>query len=108
MKLGITMLAAVMACWAGTPSSAAEDPASYPSHPIRMIVPFAPGGSTDFTARLLQPGLSKLLGQQVVVENRPGAYGNIGMNAVAHAEPDGFTLLLANVGPICVNPSIYT
>jgi len=107
-RKGLAALALVMvvAAMMALPA-AAEDPAQYPTHPIRMIVPFAPGGSSDFTARLLQPGLSKLLGQQVVVENRPGAAGNVGMDAAARAAPDGYTIFLANVGPVCVNPSMY-
>ena len=86
---------------------AAEDPAKYPSQPIRMIVPFAPGGASDFAARNLQPGLSQALGQQVVVENRPGAAGNVGMDVAARAAPDGYTIFLGNVGTISINKSLY-
>jgi tripartite-type tricarboxylate transporter receptor subunit TctC len=101
------IVAALFVLAAALPSRAAEDPARYPTQPIRMIVPFAAGGSSDFTARLLQQPLSKALGQQVVVENRPGAAGNVGMDAAARAAPDGYTMFLANVGPICVNPSMF-
>lgn len=86
---------------------AAEDPSKYPSNPIRMIVPFAPGGASDFAARLLQPGMSEALGQKIVIENRAGAAGNVGMEAAARAAPDGYTLFLGNVGTVSINPSLY-
>src|SRR5690606_16747051 len=69
--------------------------AAFPERPITIIAPFAAGGSTDATARLLAEGLSKELGQSVVIENRPGAGGNIGAAAVAQAKPDGYTILMA-------------
>src|ERR671910_1568953 len=80
---------------------------TYPNKPIRMIVPFAPGGASDFVGRILQPRLSELLGQQIVVENRAGASGNIGMDAAAKAAPDGYTLYLGNVGTVALNPSVF-
>jgi tripartite-type tricarboxylate transporter receptor subunit TctC len=89
------------------PARAAEDPAKYPSQPIRMIVPFAPGGASDFAARLLQPHLAAALGQQIVVENRAGAAGNIGMDVAARAAPDGYTIFLGNVGTISINPGMF-
>ena len=79
----------------------------YPAKPIRMIVPFAPGGASDFVGRILQPRLSELLGQQIVVENRPGASGNIGLDAAAKAAPDGYTIFLGNVGTIALNPAVF-
>ena len=81
---------------------------AYPHRPIRMIVPFAPGGAGDFVARILQPSLTEILGQQVIVENRPGAAGNIGVEVVANASNDGHTLLLGNIGAIAINPNLYT
>ena len=72
-----------------------------------MIVPFAPGGASDFVGRILQPRLCELLGQQVVVENRPGASGNIGLDAAAKAAPDGYTIFLGNVGTIALNPAVF-
>ena len=81
--------------------------AQYPNKPIRMIVPFAPGGASDFVGRILQPRMSELLGQQIVVENRPGASGNIGLDAAAKAAPDGYTLFLGNVGTIALNPAVF-
>jgi tripartite-type tricarboxylate transporter receptor subunit TctC len=78
---------------------------SYPSRPVRMIVPFSPGGSGDFMARIIQPKLAGALGQQVVVDNRPGAAGSIGVKMSSEATPDGYTLLLGNVGAMSINPS---
>lgn len=80
---------------------------AYPNKPIRIIVGYAPGGSTDVTARLIAVGLGKALGQTVIVENKAGAGGNIGADAVARAAPDGYTLLLAAAAQIVVNPSVY-
>jgi len=81
--------------------------AQYPNKPIRMIVPFAPGGASDFVGRILQPRLTELLGQQIVVDNRAGASGNIGMDAAAKSAPDGYTLYLGNVGTVALNPAVF-
>ena len=81
--------------------------AAYPTRPVRMIVPFAPGGASDVVARIMSPKLAEVLGQQVIVENRPGASGNIGMEAAARATPDGHTIYLGNIGTIAINPAIY-
>jgi tripartite-type tricarboxylate transporter receptor subunit TctC len=89
-------------------TQAAEDPAKYPSQAIRMIVPFAPGGASDFAARLLQPGMSEFLGKQIVIENRAGAAGNVGMDVAARATPDGYTVFLGNVGTVCINPYMFS
>jgi tripartite-type tricarboxylate transporter receptor subunit TctC len=79
----------------------------YPKRPIRMIVPFAPGGTSDVLARILAPKLSDVLGQQIIVENRAGASGNIGTEAAAKAAPDGYTVYLGNIGTIAINPAIF-
>lgn len=80
----------------------------YPNRPIRLIVAFTAGGTTDIIARLVGHKLSESLGQQVIVENRPGAGGNIGSDFVAKSAPDGYTLLLGSVGPLAINASLYT
>jgi tripartite-type tricarboxylate transporter receptor subunit TctC len=79
----------------------------YPVRPIRMIVGFAPGGGTDLTARPVAQKLSELLGQQVIVENRPGAAGNIATEQVVKAPPDGYTLLMGTIAALAINPSLY-
>jgi tripartite-type tricarboxylate transporter receptor subunit TctC len=81
---------------------------TYPNKPVRMIVPFAPGGASDFVGRIIQPRMSELLGQQVIVENRAGASGNIGMEAAAKASPDGYTIYLGNIGTVALNPAVFT
>jgi tripartite-type tricarboxylate transporter receptor subunit TctC len=80
---------------------------AYPSRPIRLIVSFTPGGGADLTARTVAQKMSETLGQPVVVENRPGANGLVGADAVAKAAPDGYTLLLTDRGALSVNPSLY-
>jgi len=80
----------------------------YPSRPVRMIVPFAPGGASDTVGRIIQPAMADLLKQQVVVDNRGGAAGNIGVEVAARASPDGYNILLGNVGTMAINPNYYT
>ena len=81
--------------------------AAYPNKPIRLVVPFTPGGVTDTSGRLIAEQLSKRLGQQVIVDNRPGASGNIGTQQVALASPDGYTLVLAFDGTMVINPHVF-
>jgi tripartite-type tricarboxylate transporter receptor subunit TctC len=85
----------------------AQDVSNYPARPVMMIVPFAPGGASDFVARIIQPGVSQILGQQIVVDNRPGAAGIVGTEAAARAAPDGYTTFLGNIGTISINPGVY-
>ena len=91
--LTTSLTAGVCAALALGASTAAAQTA-YPAKPIRLVVPFAPGGVTDTSGRLIAEQLSKRLGQQVIVDNKPGASGNIGTQMVSAAEPDGYTLLL--------------
>ena len=86
---------------------AAESPATFPSKPVRLVVPFTPGGSTDILARAVGQKLSESWGQPVVIDNRPGAGGIIGMETVARAAPDGYTLVMGHVGTLAANPALY-
>jgi tripartite-type tricarboxylate transporter receptor subunit TctC len=91
------------ACIAAAPAGAAE----YPARPIRLLVGFAPGGGTDTTARAISQKLTSSLGQQVVVDNRPGASGSIAAEITAKASPDGYTVLLSTIAALAINPSLY-
>ena len=81
--------------------------AQYPNRPVKIIIPFAPGGASDFVGRILQPRLVELLGQSIVIENRPGASGSLGVEAAARSAPDGYTLFLGNIGSIAINPGVF-
>ncbi|UIF90085.1 tripartite tricarboxylate transporter substrate binding protein [Cupriavidus sp. UYPR2.512] len=107
-KTFITTLAAaaaiVLPAVLAQPAAAAD--AAYPSHPIRMVVPFPPGGPTDLVSRVIARRMSEELGQQVLVDNRPGANGNIGAEIVAKAPADGYTVLY-NTSSIALSPALY-
>ncbi len=79
---------------------------SFPNRPIKMIVPFVPGGSTDVLARTLAQNMASVLGQPVIIENRPGALGSIGLGLVAQSATDGYTLLFSNLAPLVINPHL--
>ncbi len=80
---------------------------NYPTKPVRMIVPFQPGGASDVVARILSPVLTKELGQTILVDNRSGASGNIGVAAAAQAPADGYAILLGNIGTMAINPGLF-
>ena len=97
-------LVSLLAVAAAAPSHAQ----SWPAKPIRWISPFAPGGGADFTSRALAQKLGPALGQQVVIDNRGGAGGMVGVDLAAKSPPDGYTLVLGTIGPIAINPSLYS
>jgi tripartite-type tricarboxylate transporter receptor subunit TctC len=96
-----------IAAW-GLPLLAGAQAPAYPSKPIRLVVPFPPGGATDILAREVAKHLTDAWGQSVVVDNRPGAGGNIGSELVAKAAPDGYTLEMGTVGTHAINASLYS
>ena len=101
-----TLLGSLMALGSGAPWHAhAQD--TFPSRPVRLVVPFTPGGVTDSSGRVVADFLGKRLGQQVVVDNKPGASGNIGTAQVVNAAADGYTLLLAFDGTMVINPHVF-
>jgi len=107
MKGRFTSFAARVAVAALAFTAACAAAQGYPAKPVRFVVPYAPGGSTDTLARTIGVKLTNLLGQQVVVDNRPGASGNIGMEIVARALPDGYTIVLGYIANLAIDPSLY-
>lgn len=103
-RITIPLLATALACF-GSTAPAADS--SYPTKPIRMLVGFAPGGGTDTTARALTPKLSERLGQQVIIDNRPGAAGNIATDITTKAPADGYTILMGTIAALAINPTLY-
>lgn len=107
----LTRRNAILACTAAlaATTATAQTAAEWqPSKTLRLIVPYPPGGSSDIIARSISQPLSELLKQTVIVENKPGANGNLGADFVAKAEPDGYTMLLCDVGALAISPSVYT
>jgi tripartite-type tricarboxylate transporter receptor subunit TctC len=92
----------------GAAAAAVQAQSAWPAKPIRIIVPYSPGGTSDIIARAISQQLSEALKQSVIVENRAGANGNLGADAVAKSAPDGYTLLLCDVGALAISPSVYT
>jgi tripartite-type tricarboxylate transporter receptor subunit TctC len=101
---GLPALALMVAAALATGAARAED---YPTHPIRLIVPYAPGGGADAVARIVSKRVSETIGQPIVIENRGGAGSIIGAEFVKKSSPDGYTLLLGQSGPISINPAVY-
>ncbi len=97
-------IAAACCAWCVIGTASAQN---YPSKAVRIIVPYPAGGTSDILSRLLSPKLNEAFGQSVIVDNRPGANGNIGADLVAKSGPDGYTLLLADLGALAISPSIY-
>jgi len=105
-RAGFTLsIIAVLACTSAFAQNAAR---TYPERPIRIIVTFPPGGPTDIIARAVGQKLVEAWGQPVVVDNRPGAGGNIGTDLAAKSAPDGYTLVLSNFGPLAISPFVYS
>jgi len=106
--LSITAMATVSVLSLGSFTMGAQAQDSWPNKPIRLVVPFTPGGVTDTSARVIADYLGKRLGQNVVVDNRPGASGNIGTAMVKNAAPDGYTLVLGFDGTMVINPHVFS
>jgi tripartite-type tricarboxylate transporter receptor subunit TctC len=101
----IKLIGGATVAWPLAPGSAAAQ--AYPNRPVMLVVPFPPGGGNDALARAAADGMSKTLGQQVVVDNRGGAGGTVATRAVAKSAPDGYTILLAYTGTLAINPTLY-
>ena len=101
------MLSAVVSLAAGLTATGAWAQGSWPSRPVRIVVPFPPGGTTDILARAVAPELGKAFGQPFVIENRGGAGGNVGAEIVAKSANDGYTLLMGTVGTHGINRALY-
>jgi tripartite-type tricarboxylate transporter receptor subunit TctC len=107
MKPVIGGIAAVL-LWAGATAGAVAAQAAYPEKPIRVIVPFPPGGGTDILTRMVMNKLAESQGWQFVIDNRPGAGGNIGLDLAAKAAPDGYTMVMGQTSNLAVNPNLYS
>jgi tripartite-type tricarboxylate transporter receptor subunit TctC len=106
-RAGAILAGALLGPFAAFTGAQAQGAANYPNQVIRMIVPYAPGGASDFLARIAAPKMAALLGQQIVVDNRSGGAGNVGMDAAARAAPDGYTLFLGDIGAVELNPHFF-
>jgi tripartite-type tricarboxylate transporter receptor subunit TctC len=90
------------------PALHARAQAPWPNKPVRVVVGFAAGGATDISTRVMQQKLGALLGQPIVIDNRPGAGGNLATDLVVHAQPDGYTFLMGTIGALAINPTLYS
>jgi tripartite-type tricarboxylate transporter receptor subunit TctC len=98
---------AVLAGLYGVFACAVAGAQSFPAKPVRFVIPYPPGGASDVTARIIGAKMAEAWGQQVIIDNRPGANGIIALEYVAKSPPDGYTILMANVGPNAINPVVY-
>jgi tripartite-type tricarboxylate transporter receptor subunit TctC len=105
MRSGLKLCVSVV--MAATAMTASAQVAPFPSKPIRIIVPYTPAGTTDILARMIAPRLTEVFGQPVIIENKPGANGNVGTEQVARAPADGHTMVMGTVAPFGINPSLY-
>jgi len=107
-RLSLASLLACLSVCAAPSLAHAQDASNYPNRPIRMVIPFTPGGSTDILGRTIAQQLHQAFGQSVVVENVPGAGGSIGADRVAKSAADGYTLMMGHIGTLAVTPSLYS
>jgi tripartite-type tricarboxylate transporter receptor subunit TctC len=107
MSIWITRLCAVVALLALSVTADVARAQNYPTRAVTLVIPFAPGGSTSIVGRAIADKMSELLGEKIVVDNRPGAGGTLGTKAVAKSDPDGYTLLLGYTGTLAIGPSLY-
>jgi tripartite-type tricarboxylate transporter receptor subunit TctC len=99
--------AALFLAFAGAPATAPAQPGTYPAKPVKLVIPYPPGGGTDITGRAMAQKLSEFLGQSVVIENKPGATGMIGAASVAKSAPDGYTVLFGAASEMAINASLF-
>lgn len=99
--------AALFLAFAGAPAAASAQPGAYPAKPVKLVIPYPPGGGTDITGRAMAQRLSEFLGQSVVIENKPGATGMIGAASVAKSAPDGYTVLFGAASEMAINASLF-
>ena len=102
------LIRSIVACALIAAGTCAYAQSGYPQRPLRFIIPFAPGGAGDFVGRIVALKLADILGQPLVVDNRPGASGLLGIEQAAGAKPDGYTMVLGNNGAIVISPAVYT
>src|ERR1700682_3765249 len=108
MRFPMTCCAAIAAALVSLDVLAQDSAGAYPSRPIRIVVTYPPGGPADIVARAVGQKLTEAWGQPVVVDNRPGAGGNIGTDLVAKSPPDGYTLVVSNFGPLVISAFVYS